>query len=298
MLAYRPDPAQARSTSARSTHREASAPCGVRTVWAGGCCSSSSPDLRRPVLAVPAVPATDATRVPQRPQHVTAQVVRRPRRVGLPLPRHQLCSLVTRDRSPPLLAAPGLGGGPGPPVTPSPGPCSACCAPPAGTPTPSATKSAPTPSNTSVPTTRCGLWTRRTSRRRGTRGTAVRAPAEALRGFPAAMGAGQPLPDVGADTDTAAFHRAVRAPDVVRPERRPRQPTGPRATAAKPMCLVIAATALVTGLIAHEGAQPIPLEWVAVGPVGAAPLLRPPQRTVGAGGATTSRSSAVAWAMS
>lgn len=64
------------------------------------------------------------------------------------------------------------------------------------------------------------------------------------------------------------------------------------------MCLVIAATAWATGLIAHEGTQLIPLEWVAVGPVGAAPLLRPTQRTVGAGGATTSRNSAVAWAMS
>jgi hypothetical protein len=71
----------------------------------------------------------------------------------------------------------------------------------------------------------------------------VRALAEVLRGFLAAMGADQPLPDIGSDTVTAAFHQAARGHRMLFVLNDARGSRQVRALLpAKPMCLVIAAS--------------------------------------------------------
>ncbi|WP_203842534.1 AfsR/SARP family transcriptional regulator [Winogradskya humida] len=87
------------------------------------------------------------------------------------------------------------------------------------------------------------------------------APAQVLRGFLTALGM---RPAAGADQESlaAAFHQAVRGRKLLFVLDGARGSVQVRAVLpADPGCLVIATSRhCLTGLIAHEGAQPIPLE--------------------------------------
>jgi DNA-binding SARP family transcriptional activator len=109
-------------------------------------------------------------------------------------------------------------------------------------------------------------------------------PRDVLRGFLSALGI--PTPDPGDEAVlAAAFHRAVRGRRLLFVLDDARGSQQVRALLpADPHCLVIATSRFcLTGVIAHEGAQPIPLETPPTGgaapdpsPSGAPPTLAPP----------------------
>ncbi|WP_305790250.1 AfsR/SARP family transcriptional regulator [Symbioplanes lichenis] len=96
-------------------------------------------------------------------------------------------------------------------------------------------------------------------------------PADVLRGFLRALGA--PMPAGGGEAElAAAFHRTVRGRKLLFVLDDARGSREVRALLpAEPECLVVAISRFcLTGLIAHEGAQPVPLE-APVRPVPAGP---------------------------
>jgi DNA-binding SARP family transcriptional activator len=94
-------------------------------------------------------------------------------------------------------------------------------------------------------------------------------PTQVLRGLLDALGAEQPGPDADADAVAAAFHRAVRGRrmlfvlDDAAGSQQVRD-----VLPGEPRCAVVATSRhCLTGLIAHEGAVPIPLEALKAGPL-------------------------------